>query len=826
MGTRPCSSALHSCRLFSIAIAFSSVAFATAQEVPFRRVHEMVPGSGSFFFRAGDVDGDGDFDVLVPYLSSQELYLWENKDHGRFEPRLLVDDFGSSLLLDFVELNGDGLADLVTYDSPGRIGIWINAGNGAFPARTHELRPPSQTPFGPVAIGDLDHDGDHDLYAAGGLSGAEDTLFFNDGTGAFPTKTSISAAETALIKPADFDGDGDLDVLRLESRPGYTYRVEVWINDGMGFLSAAPTQPSVPAQLSLAFVAAVDLNSDSRTDIVAGNPPHLYLNRAEGRFIDIGEILPKLVSNGTLDFVNLDGDERPDAVAYVESLQRHVLFMNRGEGGFEASQTELLPKHGQFNVVVDVDGDRDEDLLGSGPGLWLNDGRGNFTAAGRDAWETNVESHSVAAGDLDGNGFPDVFASGFVPEEAYIYLNRGNGEFLEKRLPFGVSRSLYQPLLVDVDGDLDLDVFGNGPTLLENNGHGEFVEVSNRLPALPNPFPVGLAAGDLDGDGDSDLLVTQSPGQVFLWLNDGTGNFVSLPQNLPTPTVLGRIALGDIDNDLDLDVWIASPRYGNDLLWKNDGKASFTDCSANLPPSSNDNATMADIDGDGDRDLLAASFGPFFYYGGEGYLFLNDGTGKFTDASYLWETIVTTMGGPISSADFDEDGDLDVIGPICGYWVNDGQGLLEEETYEFPYCSSSFESVALADFDLDGDLDVWYPGVPRPVMNTTRHLSWRSYPRVAKPLTMEMFGPPNTPWKLFAAGDLIAPEKTDFGFLRLPARGLRFVGSGNLDGAGYSVFTLSTPSDRALPGTTVYWQALVGDPPQLTNLELTTFRDL
>ncbi len=818
--------------------------------MPFRRVHQMVPEPGYFRIPC-DADGDGDLDVLESrYL---ELFLLENTDHGRFERRLLLafNTFPATPLV-WVDLSDDGLPDLVTaqqgYQEFGKLGVWINSGAGF---TFQQLLSATNSAFLMARVGDLDGDHDPDIYAIEGYAGpAPDTLFLNDGLGNFQMGPSLPVGTPpAFVELADMDRDDDLDVVRLVS-PGAVF----WINNGAGSFAPAATQPTFPPISGYPPIMAVaDLTADTLPDIVLDNPPHLYVNQGEGRFTDRGEILPEL--KWPPKFADLDGDERLDAIGNVEG--RDTVFINQGDAKLQS--VSFLPKYGVAVNVVDVDDDEDEDLLGwsiAGTELWLNDGRAGFTAANRDAWESDVDVDSIAAGDLNGDGFPDALAYGTesvfssVPE-LYLFLNRGDGTFGEQKLPYTSSRLPGSPMLADIDGDGDLDVLGNEfarePVLLENQGHAEFVDASQRLPA-PSLAVADAAFGDLDGDGDLDLLVLEytplvgyppPPTKGLVWLNDGSGTFVDASAGLPDlPARAYSIVLGDVDGDLDLDAWMGSPTSlyfrGQDALWINDGTAAFTDATANLPSSapSNSVGALADLDGDADLDLLAAFTPPPHSLQEDAHLFLNDGTGRFTDASYLWE-LTTRVKGELSTADFDEDGDADVIQASCGYWVNDGHGVLEDESDLLPYCPASAffgvgepAAVGIADFDLDGDLDVWYPSFPRPVMNTTRHVSWRSYPRAGKPLTMEVFGPANTPYRLFSSAGFTEPQATDYGYLRLATRGARLVASGTLDSLGRAAVTLGIPSDLAIPGNTVYWQALVGSPPRLTNLEFTTFRDL
>ncbi|OHB72361.1 MAG: hypothetical protein A2V70_16380, partial [Planctomycetes bacterium RBG_13_63_9] len=197
----------------------------------------------------------------------------------------------------------------------------------------------------------------------------------------------------------------------------------------------------------------------------------------------------------------------------------------------------------------------------------------------------------------------------------------------------------------------------------------------------------GIAAGDVDGDGDLDLCLTAAgpQGSTSLWLNDGTGRFAretTLCEKGVSP------CLGDVDNDGDLDLWLGCA--GSDLLLENDGSGRFSKATSSSAIAGGDQLTdctrLADVDSDGDLDFLA-----FRLAGGSvpatgdataaaSSLYCNNRDGTLTDvAGQLGLTLADT---PVASAvydDFDNDRDLDLVilpagdrRPIA--WVNDRVG--------------------------------------------------------------------------------------------------------------------------------------------------------
>ncbi len=838
--------ALRLSSLGATALFFSS-SVPLGQGLPFARVHEMVPVDRFYYARglSGDLDGDGDPDLIDIEGSA---YLVRNEDHGRYAETLLFNGISRQLHA-LVDLDNDGLDDLLTKENKCTIGVWINPGGGLFSGLTSTLLPPKKTPgFFQIVIGDLNDDGSADVYAFEGQAqqystSTPDVLFLNDGWGSFSSQAGPSFPKKALLVDlADFDGDGDLDAARLDA----ALATRIWINDGAGAFSLAPVQPPFPSGTTRGYLTSGDMDVDGDVDLLGGNPVHLYRNEGEGLFTDEGEVLPLL--GGELHLADFDGDEDPDVVGYTSGFVS-LLFRNSGFGTFEGdvraipSVSDLRP---YVFLTLDVDRDHDLDLLASsgylGTQLLLNDGNGSFTNVTRDPWETRkYPDVSSLAGDLDGDRFPDAlgFRTLYPSLEGEIYLHRSrmDGTFVEEKLPIALPRSPLAPVLADMDRDGDLDVVSWNGIFLLNDGHAGFEDGSQLLPVLPNSTSLFFPPADLDGDGDPDLLLIEVPPlgttpfqcTVHLWLNDGRGSFIASPVPLPT---LSRCpisaAYGDIDGDADLDVWIGfSYYYSPNVLWSNGGEGRFSDASFLFPPTGpfGQEGAFADLDGDGDLDLLTRL--AYSGIGGDAYLLFNDGSGSFTDASSLWQQGAPSgcygqclPGNGLMTADIDEDGDVDVQDG-CYLWTNDGTGRLEPKVSALPGCG-----VGARDYDLDGDLDLGYPAYSGIVTNVLRHVSWLSYPRAGKPLTMKVFGPPNTPYQLFSSAGFTEPQPTDFGYLRLATRGARLVASGTLDSMGRAAVTLGIPSDLAIPENTVYWQALVGDPPRLTNLEFTTFSNL
>ena len=219
----------------------------------------------------------------------------------------------------------------------------------------------------------------------------------------------------------------------------------------------------------------------------------------------------------------------------------------------------------------------------------------------------SVYSNQLSFCDVDNDGDLDIafadgqgYSSAGAALRAKLYINDGAGFFSDEsnaRIPvLGWYRGVE---FGDIDGDGDWDMvlandFNRLPVLLKNDGNGFFTDISDQLPGLTLSSARAQFA-DVDGDGDLDLAFCHSGtsnrfgsnGRPQLYLNDGTGTFSDATvTNTPNAMVRDQqdILFFDMDNDLDLDLHVGSrsTNNGGSQLWRNDGGV-FTRVNSALP---------------------------------------------------------------------------------------------------------------------------------------------------------------------------------------------------------------------------------------------------
>lgn len=378
-------------------------------------------------------------------------------------------------------------------------------------------------------------------------------------------------------------------------------------------------------------------------------------------------------------------------------------------GVFVDETASRLPVESNFAVraaVGDVDNDNDLDVIVAPGGhtsifsvppqdflLQMNDGTGVFTneAASRlpaSAFGTQVAS-AVILGDVDGDTDLDafvvngtsgaVFSPGFSRFQNLLWINNGDGIFSDEtvpRLPLARNSSFHAAFGdLDSDGDLDLvigNVGSNGAgqqnRLLINNGSGIFTdETTTRLPALSD-ITLALALEDLDGDTDLDIVVANRiPTTSKILVNNGVGFFTdeSVQRFSTPPPFAGDVVVADVNGDGSKDIIFASVS-GGPLVFINSGGGDFTEETNTRTPTFSDShgLAVADVDTDGDVDVFVTIPGGVNTPPTQSRLLLNNGNGFFTDVSDTNLPTVVEVIRYASFVDVDNDGDPDLYIPV------------------------------------------------------------------------------------------------------------------------------------------------------------------
>jgi Secretion system C-terminal sorting domain/FG-GAP-like repeat len=230
--------------------------------------------------------------------------------------------------------------------------------------------------------------------------------------------------------------------------------------------------------------------------------------------------------------------------------------------------------------------------------------------------------------------------------------------------------------------------------------------LANPQPNLVEVWAGTFASGDIDGDGDKDLfMIGQTPAiRTKLYLNDGTGNFTELSNPFPLSSS-GQAILKDLDNDGDLDLYFSGQTNTSTAsrfthIYRNNGAGVFTQVTnAGLPNIQWRGAAIADVDNDGDQDIVMTGEGS-----GVSGVYLNNGNAVFSPQG---NSVFAAVSGAVAFIDIEKDGDQDVIisgGSSIKLYQNNGSGIFTLNTNS-TFAALSGTDIDVADTDNDGDLD-------------------------------------------------------------------------------------------------------------------------
>ena len=316
---------------------------------------------------------------------------------------------------------------------------------------------------------------------------------------------TLGNTRTFDIAIGDIDLDGDNDVFMAN----YIGSSQLWLNDGNAVFSLSPQTFSVS---EVHGVSMRDFNSDAYPDIFLisqAGPSKVYFNNMNGTFTAGGQNIgsgadePIKIVPGDVDS---DGDL--DVVISYYMLPVKV-WSNDGNGFFTVSSSQCSEANAPYMELVDINGDTYVDLflaiMDQPDEVWTNDGSGNFVNSGQTLGVAEGYDYT-ASGDIDGDGDIDIALSNSV-EGVKIWLNQENtGSFVEAGPYFAAG--IQKVALLDADLDEDLELFTShntdGNVLWLNTGSANFESLG---PIFGNAFMAGIASGKLDDDDDFDVVL-------------------------------------------------------------------------------------------------------------------------------------------------------------------------------------------------------------------------------------------------------------------------------------------------------------------------------
>ncbi|MEM7308333.1 MAG: VCBS repeat-containing protein [Planctomycetota bacterium] len=684
--------------------------------------------SGAEAALAADLDGDGDRDVVSISRFDGTCAWYENVDgEGTFEPRqFLTTEAALPLGVFAADLDGDFDADVLLADFELDRVSWFENTDGAGAFGPERVFGADIDGVHAVAAEDLDGDGDLDVVCTSALDGAVIWYANLDGLGTFGAKQLVAgqAQGAAAVAAADLDGDGDADVLS-SSASGVGL---VWHrNDGGGgFTAAGDVAADAPGARA---VAAFDLDGDGDRDALFASAPGGAGELAWSENLDgLGTFGPKQAVSAHADdatgcfAADLDGDLDLDLLASWGEANRVAWYENAdglGSFGPETVVVDSLAADARSVFAADLNGDGRGDVLYAAQDdnivAWApNVGPGAAFGTPRRIAPAADAPRAVAVADLDGDGDLDALSASTDDDKVQWYENvGGDGEVWDLAVLTNAADGASAVVPCDLDGDGDQDAVAGSELddtieWFENlDGAGAFGP--GQTISLTADKLSDLAAADVDGDGDCDLLFAAPGGAgVVAWHenDDGAGAFSTAQVISAAALGASAVAAADVDGDGDLDA-VSTALFGGFVGWheNTDGAGTFgspqpINPSSYLPQT----AAAADLDTDGDPDVLVSTLGDASITWYEN----TDGLGAFGLPQFV------ELGGgsaqSLGAADVDGDGDPDVVAGLTDanrvVWYANVNGLGAFAPADPVGVASGVREVCAADLDGDGAVDV------------------------------------------------------------------------------------------------------------------------
>jgi len=661
----------------------------------------------------GDISGDGQLDAVAASSSGGGMFWYEYPDWTQHTIRA-----SGSWTTDMQagDIDGDGDNDLVIPNASGlqwyenplpggdpRVDTWVEHLIGSAGANHHD-----------VELGDIDDDADLDVVSRKKNGGA--TIFWRQTTPTVWVSITVSTRSGEGVGLGDIDDDGDIDVAQNGAWAEQISPTS-WVDHTI--------DSNWPADVG---VVVADIDGNGAADVVLGPSEstgrlswYETTDPVAGPWIE-HSIDPSASFLHTFKAADVDDDGDLDLVTaemHQSADPDEVSVYLNGGAGSSWSQL-LVASSGSHNVRVgDIGNDGDLDIFGAN---W-NDGAPNSAVIEMweqvdpgplplNQWQRHILETSlpwnavfVAGEDLNGDNLPDLVVGG------WWYPNPGDlgGNWTRNT----VGEPLNNMTVVhDFDGDGDLDLLGtdgqvNGEDFswARNNGGGQFTNFDITNPATGGDFLQGASVGQVIDGGPIEVVLSWHGGSSSTWMFTVPANPTTAAWPLTAisgTTNQEQVPIGDVDLDGDVDIHL-----GSDWLRQDPGGTFSTQPGVPLSTGVPDRVVIANLDGDFDDDVvIGIEFANRLVWGENS----NQGT---TWTEHLIATDVDYFS--VDAADLDGDGDIDVVGGAhqgngeVFVYENDGQGTSWVTHTVDPGDTTMIDhhdGTQLVDMDLDGDLDI------------------------------------------------------------------------------------------------------------------------
>jgi uncharacterized protein YjdB len=663
-------------------------------------------------FAVGDFNGDGKLDFASPSDGYATVIYFGNGNGTFTQLQSSVYYVGNSGVV-AADFNNDGLPDLATISNTNFVSVLLNIGGGNFEYWENLPPQPALSSVPSFAVGDFNGDGKPDL-AVSGTAANTVGIFLGNGDGTFqaPLNANTGAIPGEVVV-GDFNGDGIQDLAVLTGSPSDNF--VVLLGNGNGSFNAPVSYVSAVGATQIGFS---DFNGDGRVDIVTSGPASesISFGNGDGTFQPPAIFATSTSSALVADFngdgiADLPGElgALPDSVSLITSSTTATIDQTitltatvtpstaTGSVTFSDAGTVLgnapvvngvailtvrLPAGSLQHVTAKYQGNSTYDYSSSTAVTETVSSVAGGTFSSAVTYPAGTSPSDIVAGDFNHDGALDLAVYSTSSASLTVLWGAGNGTFAAPdvvSLP-GVPVGL---VAADLSG-------GGTPSIVAGLSNGQMVALLYQNGSFDQTITPGItfygvaAAGDLNGDGKTDLLTGTG-----IFLGNGNGGF-TIDQGVFYSNPFG---IADFNGDNLPDIIIAQTGVclGN----------GFGNFNCLTPPLYASVLGVGDFNGDGKPDIAYAAAEEALPL----HIALGNGDGTFQTPN-LYQTAAALTS--ITTGDFNGDGKMDLAlldaNGSAGIMLGNGDGTFQPEI--FYLTGTQAQSLVLGDFNGDGRLDM------------------------------------------------------------------------------------------------------------------------
>ena len=729
-----------------------------------------LPGISDGSISCGDYNNDGYIDILLTGNNISKIY----RNNGNFT---FTEQTGISLpdirysTASWGDYDNDGYLDiLLTGDASSDIisKIYRNNGNNTFTEQNQISLTGVQ--YGSVAWGDYDNDGDLDILLTGELHNITfSKIYRNDGSNTFSeqTKINLTGVKYSSVSWADYDNDGDLDILLTGDESGSSNpKISVIYRNDILTKNVSPSAPQ-GLTASISNENTVLSWDPVTTDATPANG--LSYNIRVGSSSGGSQIKAPMASGLGILYIPAMGNCQHHASYILKNLLPGTYYWsvqaidNGFAGGVFAAEKNFTIESIQASKLEGKLVEKDSSALlikwkkGNGQRRVVFCKQGSTGTANPVDNAAYFPDPIFGYGDQIGtSGWYSIYNGrsdsttiyGLTPGVAYsfqvIEYSGSTGSEVYYRTAGDANPGIFSSGLFSLQSDINIDGVAGGSAawgdydndglldiLLTRNGSKEIYRNNSNNTFTRTNLEGGVGGksaswGDYDNDGKLDILMTgyssNSGGPVSeIYHNDGDDTFTDQTDISLIGVSGGSAVWGDYDNDGKLDILLSggSNLYTNgriSTIYHNDGGNSFTmQTGLDLAQVIYSSSAWGDYDNDGYLDfILTGSSYDASHNGPVSIIYHNNGDKTFTEQTGI--SLTGVYDGSVAWGDYDNDGDLDILiagsgnlGYIALIYRNNGDNTFTQQT-DISLTGVSQGSVAWGDYDNDGYLDILLTG--------------------------------------------------------------------------------------------------------------------